>query len=144
MLLLIFLFNKVHFPPKSSFGFLGSLCPPWASPPTWRICSAVASSPRPPLLLCGSDGPVPSGFNQEVVYKSLFKGFWGAGPLIAGHQGSSWALPPLAQVSSAFADHTLGLPSNQGAPFLGSTYLFTFYTSLCESGLFLTVRVVLT
>ena len=78
------------------------------------------------------------------LFTSLFKGFWGAGPLIAGHQGSSRALPPLAQVSSAFTDHTLGLPSNQGAPFLGSTYLFTFYTSLCESGWFLTVRVVLT
>ena len=48
------------------------------SPPTGRICYALRLQQPPlharPLLLCSSDGSLPGGFKQEVVYKSLFKG----------------------------------------------------------------------
>lgn len=137
MLLFILLFNKIHFPPprRPAVVFLGASA--WRfpvfstsfalrepSPPTGRICRPLRLQQPPlhahPLLLRSSDGSLPGGFNQEIVYKSLFKGSWGAGPLVVGHQGSSWAFPPIAQVSSAFTGHTFGLPSNQVAPSLGT------------------------
>lgn len=134
MLLFIFLFNKIHFPPEVQLrfswapllgGFLFSLLSlPSVSPPLppgasamLCGCSSLPSTPTP--CCCAAQ----TGHFRVALSRRLFTKVFLKGPEEQGHRWAprdSWALPPLAQVSAAFTGHTLGLPSSRVAPSLGT------------------------